>query len=264
MTVSKLAQKTILTSNCSSRYGNRISRITPHYMAGYATGEACARSFVPASRKASANYCIGYDGGIVCNVLEENRAWTSGNAENDRRAITIECANYMDNKNGHVYGQLPDATWKSLVALCADICDRYGFRASYTGNTSGTLTMHKWFQDTDCPGPWFSKQFSRLATEINAVLDGTSPKPTPDIPVSFAGMYECRVPVLNVRDAPSLNGNVVAEYHKYEWVTLDDWYTIADGYVWGRYTGETSGKKRYVAVGRNTGRVEGDDFLMRL
>ena len=72
------------------------------------------------------------------------------------------------------------------------------------------------------------------------------------------------VPTLNVRDAPSLKGNIIAQYHQYEWVILDDWYTIADGYVWGRYTGATSGKKRYVAVGRNTGKVEGSDFLIRL
>ena len=25
---------------------------------------------------------------------------------------------------------------------------------SYTGNADGVLTMHCWFQSTDCPGPW--------------------------------------------------------------------------------------------------------------
>lgn len=269
MTKSALTTKTILTNNCSSRYGNRITRITPHYMAWFTDGETCARSFLPSSRQASANYCIGKDGDIVCNVEEQNRAWTTGSAYNDRKAITIECANYTDSKNGHVYGQLPDATWKSLVSLCVDICKRYGFMLNYTGDDSGNLTKHCWYQSTDCPGPWFTNQFERLANEVNAILDGKAPAPTPtptpkpDPPMVFGGTYECRVSKLNVRDAPSLSGKIVTHYNRGEHVVLDDWYKVADGYVWGRYTGFTSGKKRYIAVGRNTGHVESDDYLVK-
>jgi hypothetical protein len=35
------------------------------------------------------------------------------------------------------------------------------------------LTKHKWFQSTDCPGPWLDLQFDRLADEVNERL-GTS------------------------------------------------------------------------------------------
>lgn len=45
---------------------------------------------------------------------------------------------------------------------------------------------------------------------------------------------------------------------------LDSWYRSRDGYVWGRYTGATSGKLRYVAVGRATGKPEADDYLVRV
>lgn len=264
---SKLTTNTILTNNYSSRYGNTISRITPHYMAWYATGETCAESFVPASRKASANYCIGYDGGIVCNVEEQNRAWTTGSAYNDRKAITIECANYTDNANGHVYGELPKKTWDSLVALCVDICQRYGFRLNYTGNDNGNLTKHCWYQSTDCPGPWFTKKFQQLADEVNAILDGEqpSPTPTPEPTENFGGTYKCMVSTLNVRNAPTLQGStVVAQYHKGDYVVLEDQYYIEDGYVWGTYVGQTSGKHRYVAVGRATGKVEDDDYLIKV
>ena len=75
------------------------------------------------------------------------------------------------------------------------------------------------------------------------------------------GEYRCTVGCLNVRDAPGLSGGVVASYSEGQTVVLDDWYEVADGYVWGRYTGY-SGNVRYVAVGRATGCVEDDDFLV--
>lgn len=79
----------------------------------------------------------------------------------------------------------------------------------------------------------------------------------------FGGTYRCTVGTLNVRDAPGLSGSVVAKYHEGQTVVLDSWYKVADGYVWGRYTGATSGKLRYVAVGRATGKPEADDYLVK-
>ena len=263
MTISPLATQTILTQNCTSPRNHKIDRITPHYMVWFCTAETCAESFVPRSRKASSNYCIGKYGDICCNVIEENRAWTSGSAENDNRAITSECANHMETANGHVYGQLPNATWDSLVKLCADVAKRYGFkRVVYTGSTRNgdpeaiLLTKHRWFQNTDCPGPWLDGQFERLAREATALVGAPSV-------TGFGGVYRCRVLSLNVRDKPSLKGKVVAEYVLGQIVELDDWWIVADGYVWGKYTAY-SGKERYVAVGRYTGKVEDDDFLVRV
>ena len=178
---SPLAGKVVPTSSHSGPRNHAIDTITPHYMCWYTDGETCAQSFVPASRQASANYCIGKDGDIVGDVPEDCRAWTSGSAANDNRAVTIECANYMDSGAGHVWGQLPDATWRSLVALCADICKRHGKtrlvykgKADYSGlkPTDMLLTKHCWFQDTDCPGPWLDGQFDRLAREVTAKLGG--------------------------------------------------------------------------------------------
>ena len=77
-------------------------------------------------------------------------------------------------------------------------------------------------------------------------------------------MYECTVNGLRVRTRPSLEGQVVAYYNDGDTVKLDNWWESHDGYVWGRYTGFTSGLKRYVAVGRDTGKVEKDDYLVKL
>lgn len=182
---SGLTGKVVSTANHSGPRNHAIDTITPHYMCWYTDGETCAQSFVPSSRQASANYCIGKSGDIVGNVSEDCRAWTTGNAANDNRAVTIECANHMDSSAGHVWGQLPAATWDALVRLCADICKRngktrlvYRGKADYSGlsSTDMLLTKHKWFQDTDCPGPWLDGQFDELAKAVNARLAGIAKK----------------------------------------------------------------------------------------
>lgn len=63
-----------------------------------------------------------------------------------------------------------------------------------------------------------------------------------------AGRYTCVVNALNVRSAPTTASAVVAKYRKGQSVTLDGFSTTANGCVWGRYTGASSGKKRYIAV----------------
>lgn len=79
----------------------------------------------------------------------------------------------------------------------------------------------------------------------------------------FGGTYRCNVSKLNVRDTPSLSGSVVTSYSSGQTVNLDDWYKIADGYVWGRYTGY-SGATRYIAVGKATGKPESNDYLIKV
>ena len=148
---------------------HKIDRITPHYVAGNCTVETLGDIFAPTSRRASSNYGIGSDGRIALYVDECNAPWTSGNFANDDRAVTIECANLGD-------GSLTQACWDSLVRLCADICRRNGISyLNYTGDPSGNLTKHCWFQDTDCPGPWLTEQFGRLTKEVNHILDNDEP-----------------------------------------------------------------------------------------
>ena len=162
-----------LSPNHSGKRNHYIDTITPHYMGGYGSVEGLGMVFEPVSRQASSNYGIGYDGRVGMYVNECNRAWTSGSGANDNRAITIECANRVD-------GSLTNESWSTLVSLCTDLCMRngktrlvYRGEANYKGLGSGDmlLTMHKWFQPTDCPGPWLSYQFGRLADEVNAQLE---------------------------------------------------------------------------------------------
>lgn len=261
-------------NHTSGRGGERVCKITPHHMAVRWTGERCAQSFDVRGRNASANYCIGYDGEIVGCVDENDRSWCSASGWNDRKAITIEVS------NSSTGGDWPisQKSWDSLVRLCADICRRYGFRLSYDGTRNGSLTEHQMFAATNCPGPYLHARMGELARQVNAMLDSGAAPSAPatgggSVPSSggkeytgtgFGGTYRCNCSSLNVRSSPSTSASVVAQYKSGQTVTLDDWYTIADGYVWGRYTGASSGKKRYVAVGRATGKPEADDYLVRV
>ena len=272
MTQSSLCTYRNITSNKSNgRNGNRVCKITPHYMCASWSGRNCADYFASTTRQASSNYCIGIDGDIAMSVDEDDRAWTSSSGWNDRQAITIECGNNSDSS-------LTDATWNSLVNLCADICTRYGFRLEYTGDKNGSLTEHRMFASTDCPGAWLHSNMSRLAEEVNAILDGGNYHPTNSgasgstsedggthEDTGFGGTYRCTVAHLNIRTGPSLSSSTVegAKYTTGETVNLDDWYKIADGYVWGTYVG-ASGNRRYVAVGRATGKPEDDDYLVKV
>lgn len=74
---SSLTQSVIPASTnnyTQGRRGYKICKFTPHHMAGKLTGAQCARIFQNGDRGASSNYCIGYNGEIVCSVEEENRA----------------------------------------------------------------------------------------------------------------------------------------------------------------------------------------------
>lgn len=157
------------TQHWNGRFGNKICKITPHYMAAPMSGRQCADYFARNQRQASSNYCIGINGDIACSVDEENAAWTSSSWWNDSQAITIECGN-IDNATG----EMTQATWDSLVNLCVDVCKRYGFRLNYTGTSAGSLTMHKMYAATACPGAWLEARMPQLAKEVNARLDGSS------------------------------------------------------------------------------------------
>ena len=96
-----------------------------------------------------------------------------------------------------------------------------------------------------------------------------SPQPEPEPPAPqytedfHGGTYRCQVGSLNVRTGPGLGYPPVATYSRDQTVVLDDWYAVADGYVWGRYTGLASGQLHYVAVGPHTGAPDASDYLVK-
>lgn len=167
MSNSPLVSYTKISKNSNPRK-SKIQKITIHHMAGNLSVETCGSVFQ--NRKASANYGIGSDGRVGMYVEEHNRAWTSSNAYNDHRAVTIEVANDTIGGNWHV----SDKALSKLIELCVDICKRNGIKQlNFTGDKSGNLTMHKWFAATTCPGPYLESKFPYIASEVNKKLTRT-------------------------------------------------------------------------------------------
>ena len=154
----------------------KIVKITPHHMAGRMDAYACARMHYN-SEGSSANYYIGNDGTIVGGVDESRRAWTSGSPNNDHQAITIEVSNSINDKPWTI----SDAAYKSLVRLCADICKRYSINPHFDGTVNGTITIHKQFQNTSCPGDYLEKiiRSHKFENDVKAEMGGVTPTPTP-------------------------------------------------------------------------------------
>ena len=145
-----------------------VSRITVHHVASRGTVESILSEFLTTPYDKSTNYCIGIDGRIGCCIPEEYRSWTSGSWDNDQRSINIEVSNDV---NGEPWS-ISEASWTSLITLCADICIRYGFRLEFSDTEPyRTLTAHRFFQATVCPGDWLYGRFSKLCREVNKVID---------------------------------------------------------------------------------------------
>ena len=170
MSNSPLVVYTALSPNCSPRT-HAIDKITIHHMAGVLSVESCGAIFAPESRQASSNYGIGNDGRVALYVPEDKRAWTSSNIENDDRAVTIEVSNSM----AAYPWPVSDAAYSALIGLCVDICKRNGIkRLNFTGDTSGNLTVHRWFAATACPGDYLMERMGDIAGEVNAKLSAAA------------------------------------------------------------------------------------------
>lgn len=169
MSNSSLISYTKISPNRNSPRNHKITTISIHHMAGNLSVEQCGAMFAKPSRKASSNYGIGSDGRIAMYVPECDRSWCSSNRENDHKAVTIEVANC----GGAPDWPVSDKAYAALLDLVTDICKRNGIdRLNYTGDTSGNLTMHKWFTATACPGPYLEARFPAIADAVNARLSG--------------------------------------------------------------------------------------------
>lgn len=184
MSNSSLVSYTKISPNKTSPRNRAIDRITPHCVVGQLSAESICGCF-PAGREASCNYGIGTDGRVALCVEEKDRSWCSSSAENDHRAVTIECASDMSEPyamNSKVYN--------SLIGLCEDICRRNGKKKllwfgdknttlNYTPKSDEmVLTVHRWFANKSCPGNWLYARLGDLASEVTKRLGGSASTPS--------------------------------------------------------------------------------------
>ncbi len=188
MSNSSLICYTKLSPNCTKMTNKINKKITIHHMAGNCSIETCANVF-QGSRKASSNYGIGSDGRIGLYVNECDRAWTSSSSANDSQAVTIEVANNSGAPNWTV----SDKAYASLLNLCEDICRRNKItEINFTGDKSGNLTMHNYFANTLCPGPYLEPRFKNIAKEINKRLKNEQVQVVErDESIPVEGFYRC-------------------------------------------------------------------------
>lgn len=203
------------------RAGKKVIKITPHHMAGNLSIEACGRLWQTAGRRASSNYGIGTDGRIGCYVDEENRSWCSSSSANDNVAITIEVANDGGaNTNWHV----SDSAINSLINLMVDICKRYGIKKmNFTGNANGNLTLHKYFAQTSCPGPYLESKMPWIADQVNKKLKGDDKPKLTWTKLDKVTDYICKLQPTNLWDFNYKDFNScksVKEFKKGDQITI--------------------------------------------
>ena len=173
MSNSSLVKYTKISPNKTSPRDHAIDTITIHCVVGQVSVERLGEIFTPTSKKASANYGIGSDGRVGMYVEEKDRSWCSSNADNDNRAITIECAS--DTKYPYA---INDAVYKTLIELCADICKRNNIKElkwkadkSLIGQVDKqNMTVHRWFAKKSCPGQYIYERLGQIAEEVNKKL----------------------------------------------------------------------------------------------
>lgn len=185
---STLASEFVASQNYRKGRDHPLTRVTIHHAVMVGSAKLVAASFRGTDRK-SATYAIGTDGGIVQCVPEADTPWTSNSHDNDSRAITIEVANSSRKDPWPISAE----TMEALINLLVDICQRNpGIgRLRYTGDTTGNLTMHKWFYNTQCPGTYLAERFEQIAAEVNKRLDAAKvPQVTTVYDLTASGLPE--------------------------------------------------------------------------
>lgn len=118
-------QKMLLEPNIYSRPRlplNRVTKIAVHYIGNAGTSAKANRNYFDNLKSthatyASSHYIIGLDGEIIQCIPEDEVAYCTNEANS--YSISIE------NCHPKADGKFTEATRKSLIELCADICKRY-------------------------------------------------------------------------------------------------------------------------------------------
>lgn len=178
-TNSKLVNYTRISPNRSVNRNHKIDTVSIHCVVGQCSVETLGSIFASASKEASSNYGIGYDGRIGMYVEEKDRSWCTSSASNDNRAITIEVAS----DTYHPY-RVNNMAYKSLIKLLVDICKRNGIKklvwstnkSERMNHLNGcNMTVHRDYANKSCPGDYLYNLHGQIAKEVNAQLgSGTS------------------------------------------------------------------------------------------
>lgn len=232
MSNSPLVNYTKISPNKSSPRNHKIDTVTIHCVVGQCSVETLGNVFAPASRQASSNYGIGYDGRIGMYVEEKDRSWCSSNAANDNRAITIEVAS--DTKEPYAVNA---KAYAALIDLLVDICKRNGIKelvwstnkADRVNHKNGcNMTVHRDYANKSCPGTYLYERHAQIASEVNKRLGSTNIKPAPEKP--SGGLYRVQTGAFKSKtNADAMLAKVKAKSFDTYMVKVGDLYKIQVG-----------------------------------
>lgn len=232
MSNSPLVNYTKISPNKSSPRNHKIDTVTIHCVVGQCSVETLGNVFAPASRQASSNYGIGYDGRIGMYVEEKDRSWCSSNAANDNRAITIEVAS--DTKEPYAVNA---KAYAALIDLLVDICKRNGIKelvwstnkADRVNHKNGcNMTVHRDYANKSCPGTYLYERHAQIASEVNKRLGSTNIEPAPEKP--SGGLYRVQTGAFKSKtNADAMLAKVKAKSFDTYMVKVGDLYKIQVG-----------------------------------
>lgn len=211
----------VCKTRLSPKHNNRkypITKITIHHAAGVMSFDALLNYVATCSRDMSANYVLR-QGKIGLVVEEKYRAWTSSNANNDHRAVTIEVGNSSSG------GQWPisDEDLSLLIKWCADVCIRNKIpKLYYDGTPNGSLTLHEMFAATGCPGPYIKSKINYICQEVNKLINSTNGSHTKPSAPAATGNKTYKV-LTNVYGYMSAS-DAVSDKHRKRTVTPGTYY----------------------------------------
>lgn len=214
------------------------------------------------------HYVMELDGSVVYRTVPDDRlCWHVGNA--NYRTVGIELA--------HATSQADfNAQWSEAVKWCGDYLASRGWGVDRMLSHNQCRQIWGGTDHTDPDGYFeaYGRSWDEFEAAVSAYLasGAVTEAPAAETPeqqatgiedAGFGGSYVCQVDSMRIRTGAGL-GHVPydAVYGRGETVVLDGWHAVADGYVWGRYT-SWGGNVCYVAVGRATGKVEDDDYLVK-
>lgn len=223
--------------NCESRNGHKIKGFAIHCFVGQVGMPRGVDVFKPASKDASANYVIAYDGEIGCAVDDELRSWCTS-SRIDEQVLTIECASDAFSPYA-----ITDDCYDSLIALLVDRCKAYNIKKLSFANDPAyaqalkvdenyqNIVCHRWFENKSCPGPFIFDLLTsgKICKDVNDILNGDQPVP-PDPPKPEPEPEYTTTIVINNLSNGDVGADVAAlqgalEYHGYD---LED-YGGCDG-----------------------------------
>ena len=217
------------------------------------------------------HYTMDLDGDVVYHAMKDNRkAWHVGNGNAYTVGIELCHATNQADFNAQwneavkwAGDYLNSKGWGINRLLCHNDCRLKWGGTDHTDPISYFNSYGKsWSQFKAAVQSYMqSGQFSE-ATGGSSTSSGGSSASAGHSGTGFGGNYTVMASSLNIRTAPSTSAGIVGNYTRGGKVVLDDWYKIADGYVWGKYTAY-SGKTRYVAVGKPTGGYDPSDYLVK-